>query len=207
MATTDRSGVGLHPQRRPLETAGSESGRTGEAGFAAQGYSVALSADGDTAIVGGDGDNSDAGAAWVFARSGGVWKQQGKKLVGTGAVGAAEQGVSVALSADGDTAIVGGATDNPTEVGGKGAAWVFTRSGGVWSQQGKKLFGTGAVGNAEQGCSVSLSADGDTAIVGGCQDNGGVSGVGATWVFTRSGGVWKQQGAKLVGTGAVGKAA
>ena len=37
-------------------------------------------------------DNSNAGAAWVFTRSGGVWTQQGKKLVGTGAVGAAHQG-------------------------------------------------------------------------------------------------------------------
>jgi hypothetical protein len=64
--------------------------------------------------------------------------QQGPKLVGTGAVNSplpAEQGISVALSADGNTAIVGGHVDNS----GTGAAWVYTRSGGVWSQQGSKL--------------------------------------------------------------------
>ena len=52
---------------------------------------------------------------------------------------------------------------------GAGAAWVWTRSGGVWTQQGTKLVGTGAVGDADQGQSVSLSADGNTAIVGGWQ--------------------------------------
>ncbi|MFX5933779.1 hypothetical protein ABTE76_19670, partial [Acinetobacter baumannii] len=77
-------------------------------------------------------------------------------------------------------AILGGFTDNS----GAGAAWVYTRSGGSWSQQGSKLVGTGAVGNAGQGRSLSLSADGNTAIVGGFADN---SGVGAAWVYTRSG--------------------
>ena len=86
--------------------------------------------------------------------------QQGPKLVGTGALGAigiAEQGFSVALSADGNTAIVGGPGDNldSTTGAGLGAAWVYTRSNGVWTQQGSKLVGTGAVGNAQQGQSVA----------------------------------------------------
>src|SRR5258708_3501462 len=67
--------------------------------------------------------------------------------------------------------------------------------------QGPKLFGTGAVGGAQQGFSVALSSDGNTAIVGGFADS---SSAGAAWVFTRSGGVWAQQGDKLVGTGSVG---
>jgi hypothetical protein len=169
-------------------------------GGAEQGFSVALSSDGNTAVVGGLGDNSDIGAAWVFIRSAGVWTQQGPKLVGTGAVGTSAQGYSVALSADGNTAIVGGAGDNSTF----GAAWVFTRSNGVWVQQGSKMVGTGAIvapnQNLNQGISVALSADGNTALVGGVGDN---SGIGAAWVFTRSGGVWTQQGPKLVGTDAV----
>jgi hypothetical protein len=172
---------------------------TGAVGSAWQGVSVALSADGNTAIVGGSGDNSDTGAVWVYTRSGGVWTPQGSKLVGTGAVGKAGQGRSVSLSDDGNTAIVGGITDD----GGTGAAWIYTRSGGVWTQQGSKLVGTGAVGNAGQGLSVSLSGDGNTGIVGGSEDN---SGTGAAWLYTRSGGVWTQQGSKLVGTGAVGNA-
>jgi hypothetical protein len=170
---------------------------TGAVGRAAQGDSVALSGDGNTAIVGGLTDNGAIGAAWAFTRTGGVWTQQGSKLVGTGAVGEAAQGRSVALSADGNTAIVGGFSDNSYT----GAAWVYTRSGGVWTQQGGKLVGTGAVGGAAQGVSVALSGDGNTAMVGGQGDN---SATGAAWVYTRSGGVWTQKGNKLVGTGAVG---
>ena len=172
---------------------------TGAVGNASQGNSIAISADGNTAIVGGPRDNSNAGAAWVYTRSGGVWTRQGAKLVGTGAVGAAQQGTSVTISADGNTAIAGGDVDNSYT----GAVWVYTRSAGVWTQQGAKLVGTGAIGNAQQGNSVSISSDGNTAIVGGSQDN---LYKGAAWVYTRSGGVWTQQGAKLVGTGAVGKA-
>ncbi|MEI9934544.1 MAG: hypothetical protein WDM71_06755 [Ferruginibacter sp.] len=164
-------------------------------GGALQGYSVSISSDGNTAIVGGWYDNSGQGAAWIFTRSGGVWIQQAK-LVGTGAIGSdIYQGQSVSISSDGNTAIVGGKADN----GGQGAAWIYTRSGEVWTQQ-SKLVGTGNIGGADQGSSVSISSDGNTAIVGGYTDNGGQ---GAVWIFTRSGGVWIQQ-AKLVGTGAIG---
>jgi hypothetical protein len=177
--------------------------------YAEQGISVSLSADGNTAIVGGPFDNNAAGAAWVYTRSRGVWSQQAK-LVGTGAIGRAVQGASVSLSADGNTAIVGGTGDNGGVPNGVGAAWVYTRSRGVWSQQAK-LIGAGAVGPALQGASVSLSGDGNTAIVGGPYDNGGVlGGVGAAWVYSRNrhaekGEAWSQQ-AKLVGTGALGRA-
>jgi uncharacterized protein (TIGR03437 family) len=187
---------------------------TGAIGFAAQGSSVALSADGNTAVVGGPNDNnpdranadngrdmSGPGAAWMFTRSEGVWSQQGSKLVGIGANSIAGQGSSVALSADGDTALVGG--PNAITSDDVGAVWVYTRSGGLWSQQGSKLAGTGVDGCcAEQGQSLALSADGNTAIVGGLNDHNG----GSAWVFTRSGGVWSQQGRKLVGTGAIGSA-
>jgi hypothetical protein len=166
-------------------------------GNAEQGNSVGISSDGNTFIVGGPADNSQAGAVWVFTRSGGVWTQQGTKLVGTGALGNAYQGWSAAISSDGNTAIVGGPVNNNTA----GAVWVFTRSGGVWTQQGTKLVGTGAAAEAEQGWSVAISSDGNTTLVGGPTDN---YPAGAVWVFTRSGGVWVQQGSKLVGTGGVG---
>jgi hypothetical protein len=158
-----------------------------------------LSADGNTAIVGGRNDNGYIGATWVYTRSNGFWTQQGSKLVANDAVGAANQGWSVAASADGNTAIVGGSADNS----GVGAVWVYVRSNGVWTQQGSKLIGTGAVGIAQQGYSVAASADGNTAIVGGANDN---SGIGAVWVYTRSNGVWTQHGDKVVANGAVGPA-
>jgi hypothetical protein len=161
------------------------------------GYSVALSADGNTAIVGGIGDDANAGAAWVYTRSvGGIWTVAAK-LVGFGAIGSASQGFSVAISADGNTSVVGGIGDNTFA----GAVWIFIRNGGVWAQQGFKLVGTGAVGNAQQGVAVSLSADGNTLIVGGNRDN---NFAGAVWVFTRNGNAWSQQGSKLTVTDAIG---
>lgn len=172
----------------------------GNAGAAGVGY-VAVSADGSTFIVGGPDDDGGLGAAWVFNRSDGVWRQHGDKLVGSGAAGTrARQGTSVALSADGNTAIMGGPADNDQ----LGAAWVFTRTGGVWTQQGPKLVGSGAGSSpgswVRQGTAVALSADGNTAIVGGPGDGDW----GASWVFIRSNGVWRQQGDKLVGSGGVG---
>ena len=156
-------------------------GRTSEhgGGLWSQGASVALSADGDTALVGGPSDDRTMGAAWVFIRSGSAWTQQGSKLVGSGANRTGEpplsvgQGTSVALSADGNTAIVGGLADDR----GVGAASVFARSGDHWTQD-ERLAGTGAMAVS----SVALSGDGSIVMVGG-PDVGG--GVGATWVFAR----------------------
>jgi hypothetical protein len=167
---------------------------SGNAQLPAQGTSVAISADGNTAIVGGprNGNSIGVGGAWIFVRTAGVWTQQGSELIGTGAIGASGQGTSVALSADGNTAFVGGPTDN----GNVGAVWAYTRSEDVWTQQGNKLIGAGAVGGASQGTSVASSGDGNMLVVGGPADN---SNVGAIWVFTRTGNVWGQQGAKLVG--------
>jgi hypothetical protein len=159
-----------------------------------QGTSVALSADGNTAIVGGRGDDTGTGAAWVFTRKDGVWSQQGGKLMASVVERFGMQGGAVALSADGNTAIVGGRTEG---------VWIFTRNGDVWTQQGGKLVGAGeAAGGFKgvgQGTSVALSADGNTVIFGGDRDD---SRIGAAWIFTRSGNLWSQKGNKLVGKGA-----
>ncbi len=171
---------------------------SGSTGISQQAYSLALSADGSTAIVGAKGDNNDQGAAWIFVRTGTTWSQQGNKLVGTGSIGEAAQGVSVAISADGNTAIVGGNLDN----NGIGAAWIFVRNGITWSQQGNKLVGSGFTGSSNQGFSVSISANGNTAIIGGSKDD---SNIGAVWVFTKTGITWGQLGNKLVGTGFIGE--
>ena len=127
------------------------------------------------------------GAAWIFARSNGVWSQQGSKLVGTGQSGTSVQGTAVAVSGDGNTAIVGGRSDG----GNVGAAWIYTLSNGVWTQQGKKLVAIDYTGGPQQGWAVALSYDGNTAVVGGPRD---ASSIGAVWVYTRSNGVWTQLG-------------
>ena len=169
-------------------------GESGPGGF---GWSVALSSDGNTALVGSPFDNvvSKIGAAWVFTRSGATWTQQGAKLTGSTLSAGAWFGWSVALSGDGNTVLVGGFPDLSTQ----GAAWVFTRSGSAWSQQAR-LTDSG-FGGSYFGWSVSLSGDGNTALVGGPTDIGEV---GAAWVFARLGTTWTQQGAKLTGSGESG---
>jgi hypothetical protein len=163
----------------------------GESGAGRFGASVALSADGDTLVVGAPYDGRDLGAIWVFTRSGSTWTQQGEKLTGSGEDGEAELGRGVALSADGDTAMAGG----PHDDGDVGAAWVFSRSGSTWTQQGAKLTGGEEVGEGLFGRDLVLSENGDTALVGGPHDNGKI---GAAWVFTRSGSSWTPDGEKLV---------
>ena len=74
--------MGVHALGRGLDQQGAKLTGTGEIGDGQFGASVALSSDGNTALIGGDGDNSGAGAAWVFTRSGGAWTQQGAKLTG-----------------------------------------------------------------------------------------------------------------------------
>jgi hypothetical protein len=181
-----------------LQSIGSKLVGTGGSAVAYQGTAVALSADGNTAVVGGFFDSSQVGAAWIFTRTNGVWSQQGDKLLGSDVVGAARTGWSVAISADSNTVAVGA----PEDKGGGGAVTIFTRNNGIWSQQGNKLLGTGAGSlDAYQGWSVALSADGNTLASGAIGDN---YAAGAVWIFTRTSGVWSQQGNKLVGTGSSG---
>ncbi len=183
-----RSG-GIWSAQGPKLIGGGESGQ-GEFGF-----SVALSADGSTALIGGLTDNANAGAVWAFTRASGIWTPQGPKLSAGDEIGGGEFGESVALSADGNTALIGAGADSSST----GAVWIFARSSAVWSQQGSKLIGAGESGAAAFGQSVSLSSDGNTALVGGSGDSGGV---GAAWVLTRSGAAWSQQ--ELTGAGETG---
>jgi hypothetical protein len=164
-----------------------------EIGAANFGESVALSADGKTALIGGPSDNANVGAVWVFTFAESKWTQQGPKLLATGETGSGHFGESVALDAKGETALIGGGGDN----GNLGAAWVFTRSGTTWTQQAKLLPTAGQeTGAGNFGASVALPKEGNTALVGAPGDN---TNVGAAWVFTRSSGIWSQQ-AKLLPT-------
>jgi hypothetical protein len=137
----------LQSGSRPVHAAGTEvsgNGRRGARATGPTGHICLPFPDGNTAIVGGRLDEGQgAGAAWIWSRSGGAWTQ-GTKLYGSGAVGMAFQGSSASISADGNTAIVGGPNDNT----GAGAAWVWIRNGGVWTQQSTKLVGSGDVGHA-----------------------------------------------------------
>ena len=126
--TTRRGrGVGLRPQRRRLVQQGSKLIGTGAINgpySPAQGRRSRCRPTATPLWWAGRTTRDGAGAVWVFTRSGGVWSQQGSKLVGTGVIGSGQhQGQSVALSSDGNTALVGG----PGDAYGDGALWVFTQ--------------------------------------------------------------------------------
>ena len=169
------------------------------------GSDVALSADGNTALIGATLDSNNIGAAWVYVRSvTGVWSPQGGKLTATGETGNGNFGWSVALSANGDLGLIGAPADN----GGSGRAFWFARSGETWSQLSSSGVGTGAVGNARFGSSVAMSSNGSVALIGGNEDGntGNSNKVGAAWLLTRSGNTWSQSSGKLTGGGEVGPA-
>ena len=93
----------------------------GAVGGTEQGYSVTLSADGNTAIVGGPATTRTPAPRGSSPAATGSGPSRAGKLVGSGAVGPAEQGYAVALSGDRSTAIVGGYFDSSQA----GAAWAF----------------------------------------------------------------------------------
>ena len=168
---------------------------TGNIGSSRQGSSLDLSSDGNTLAVGAPWDDSFVGATWIFTRTGfGNPFTQQQKVVVTDAIGI---GFLSSVSLSGDTLAIGASADGST-----GATWIFTRTsfGNPFTQQ-QKLIATGAVGDARQGISVSVS--GNTLAIGGYSDD---TDIGATWIFTRTSisEDFTQQGLKLVGTGNTG---
>ncbi len=192
------------------------------------GSSVALSRDGNTMAVaahwessaatginGNQNDNSipQAGAVYVFTRTGTTWTQQAyikASNTGTAAKGTAPSegdqfGYSIALSGDGQTLVVGAITEDGEDDSQQaaGAVYVFARTGSTWAQQGY-LKGSHVTGNDLFGFSVSLSFDGNTLAAAAFNDRGSgrtvnaaydqrAQGSGAVYVFTRQSGMWTQQ--------------
>ena len=153
------------------------------AGAAGDGFGSAIAVSGDTAVVGASGYAGGQGAAYVFVRGVHGWAQQ-QRLVLSAAAAGDYFGSSVAI--DGDTAVIGAYDAGE----GTGAAYVFVRSGGVWTQQ-QELVPSDAAEYDFIGSAVAVH--GDTALIGA---NGSFFSPGAAYVFTRSGTGWTQQ-AKL----------
>ena len=165
------------------------------------GLSVALS--GETALVGAllhDVDGKSAqGAAYVFVRTGGAWSQQAELIASDGAAGD-WFGVSVALS--GETALIGARSRDIDGKSDQGAAYVFVRSGAVWSQQAELIASDGGAVDWFGG---KIALSGDTALVGArYHDVDGKSDQGAAYVFVRDGAVWTQQAELAASDGAAG---
>jgi hypothetical protein len=107
----------------------------------------------------------------------------------TGYYGAAADCFGDAVSIDGDTAVIGAPYDDLGAAEDAGSAFVFIRSGTVWSQQALLVA---ADGHRLDHFGIAVSIDGDTILVGASGDV-----AGSVYVFTRTGTVWSQQ-AKLV---------
>jgi hypothetical protein len=168
---------------------------TAPVGATSFGWSVALSADGSTALIGAPSNTSQTDA-YVFTLSGSTWSQQ-QVLEASVIVANYNFGLSVALSADGSTALIGAASTvgNPFS----GAAYVFTRSGTTWSLL-QELTASDAAAGDVFGASVALSADGDTALIGAPFKNS----QGVAYVFTLSGSTWSQLQELTASDGAIG---
>ena len=161
------------------------------ASFSGFGFTVAI--DGDTIAIDADGTDhsglANAGAVYVFVRSGSFWSFEAKLTAND----AAENdffGFPVSIS--GDTIAMGACCENPVGPGSAtapGAAYVFVRSGTTWSQQAK-LVASDATNQGYMGDGVAVS--GDTVIVGADRKDGTFLGQGAVYVFRRFGSTWTE---------------
>ena len=165
------------------------------------GFSLAISADGNTLVVGApdedsgattiDGDGTDdtkdsAGAAYVFRRTGPTWAQQAYLKAPNSDLGD-NFGAAVAIAGDGNTIAigaqtedgVGGATPDPSSnaVIDSGAVYVFHRAGTAWSFQ-RYVKASNAESNDQFGIAIALSRDGARLAVSATSEASGAVGVG-----------------------------
>ncbi len=178
------------------------------------GFTVALSGDGNTMAVGATAEDSaakgingnqadhsaiNAGAVYVFVRSGGNWVQQAY-IKASNAKASDQFGASLALSGDGNTLAVGATGESSSATGvsgnqadtsmaGAGAVYVFTRSGATWTQQAYvKASNTGEKEDGDQfGYSIAISADGNTLATGAIAEDSAATGINGDQSFQQRG--------------------
>jgi hypothetical protein len=156
------------------------------------GHAVAIS--GDTVIVGAPSGPTQfgPGAAYIYARSNGVWSLQQRILAADGQ-NSEQFGYAVAIS--GNTVLIGTPGDTPGTPYGHGSVYVYTRTGTTWSFQSKLVEPVPVVANFF-GAAVALHND--TALIGVSASD---SYRGAAYVFARDNGVWTQQARFTVADG------
>jgi hypothetical protein len=149
---------------------------------------AAISADGNTIVLGAPYDSSaitNAGAVYVFVRTGGAWVLQQKLTAGDSGTNhyfgtaVAIEGNRIVVGAD--NAFVARSTGN---VEARGAVYVFTGNGMQWTQEQRLVPGTPLYGLSEFGTSVAIS--GETIVVGAPD-------VQAAYIFGRAGATWAEQ--------------
>ena len=146
------------------------------------GFGAAVAVDGNTLVVGAPGDDAlgtDSGAAYVFVLSGSAWTLQAK-FKADDCISGATFGQAVAIS--GNTVLAGAAGLNSATT--LDAAYAFTRSGNLWSQQQKITLG----GDRNNDLGAALALEGNTAVIGA--PLAGTVDTGTALVYTRSGSLW-----------------
>jgi hypothetical protein len=161
-------------------------------GIAFDGFGNSVAIDADTVIVGAQNasvnGNTSQGAAYVFTRNGSDWTAQAKLSASDGA---AWVQFARAVSVRGDSAVIGAVSATIGANAGQGAAYVFTRDGGNWSERAKLVAQDG---EPWSGFGGAVALDAGQAIIG--SSDTGIAGQGAAYVFAGSGSSWTQQ-AKL----------
>ena len=159
------------------------------------GESVAVSSDGSTVVVGAPnatvGSTSGQGAVYVFTEPAGGWASGTQTAMLTSSSGTTgdEFGVSVAVSGDGSTVVVGAPEETVGSNADQGSAYVYSKPGGGWASgtQTATLSESSGASGDKFGSSVSVSSDGSTVVSGAPQAN---SNGGAAYVFSEPGGGW-----------------
>jgi hypothetical protein len=153
--------------------------------FTTFGNDIALAGDGSTAIITSGNDR-----VYAFRNRSGAWTQTAT-LTDSDADINGNHVTSVAVSTDGSTALIGtrsGTLGKPPA----GSAYVFRRAGGAWHQETQLTANDVDLGD-EFGGSVTLSDDGTSAVVTAeSDDDPNGRGGGSAYVFSVSGGSWKQ---------------
>jgi len=161
------------------------------------GTSVAMNSDATIALIGSpyrdDSGVVNRGAVYIYTRSGSTWTFQQKIL----APNSAQEdvfGESVAVNADATMALIGAVYRDDGGINNRGAVYVFTRSGSTWTYQ-NMILASDAVADDYFGYRVSLNVSGDYALISALDKaEGGVTGSGAVYIYTRSGSTWTYQG-------------
>jgi hypothetical protein len=155
------------------------------------GWSLDLSSDGTTLVVGAPGESIAVnpfsnGAVYIFTGSGTSWTQQGGKLNASDPGSGDNLGLTVAVSSNGNTVLASAPSWNSSNIG-SGAVYVFTRSGTTWSQLQRLNIPT-LTGNEDLYRGMSLSPDGNTIVVGASgADISPYNASGAVYVYSKSG--------------------
>ena len=144
---------------------------------------MSISSDGSYVIVGAPGEDtggSNAGAAYIFTRSGSTWTQQ-QKIQSSDVQSGDGFGGSVSISSDTNHAIVGAAGED-TGFTAAGSSYIFSRSGSTWTEQ-RILRSPTALEKDFFGISVSMSSNGSYVLVGANEDDGGRVSNGTSYIY------------------------